>query len=56
MLPPGTLNLDVPVVTKRMRDSLELHLIVAEAAETLASWKTVAARPEEALAVSRAVS
>lgn len=47
MLPPGTLNLDVRVVTKRMRDSLELHLIVAEAAETMASWKTVAALPEK---------
>lgn len=49
MLPPGTLNLDI--VTKRSRDSPDLNLIVAEAAERIASWETVAALPTEASAV-----
>lgn len=54
-MPPGSLNLDV--MTQRTRDSPELILVVAEAAETetAASGKTVAALPKEALALALAV-
>lgn len=54
-LPPGSLNLDV--MTQRTRDSPELNLVVAEAAETetAASGKTAAALPKEALALALAV-